>query len=118
MRTQVAGRIVEAVIRFSSPDMPFGQEEILERIGQTDIPVLITGESGTGKELLARAIHLRSSINAGPFIAVDCGALPAGLAEAELFGYRKGSFTGAVLSKVGLLACAEGGTIFLDEVGD
>src|SRR5438045_1952242 len=118
MKTLIGGREVDAVIRFKSPDIALGQDELLQRVGRTNLPVLITGESGTGKELLARAIHLQTVFNQGPFVAVDCAALAPSLAEAELFGYRKGSFTGAVISKAGLLACADGGTIFLDEIGE
>ena len=118
MKTFIGGRQVEAVIRFSSPGTSMDANELLARIGRTNLPVLITGETGTGKELLARALHLQSTIQGGPFVAIDCGALPPSLAEAELFGYRKGSFTGAVLSKAGLMSCGGGGTIFLDEIGE
>ena len=118
MKTLIGGRQVEATVRFTAEDIRLGSDEILERIGRTNLPVLIIGESGTGKELLARAIHLGSVLNQGPFVTVDCAALSTTLAESELFGHRKGAFTGAVVSKVGLLACAQGGTIFLDEIGE
>jgi len=81
-------------------------------------PVLVHGESGTGKELVARAVHELSSRAAGPFIAVNCGAIPENLLEAEFFGYRKGAFTGAVEDREGFFQAAQGGTLFLDEIGD
>jgi transcriptional regulator with PAS, ATPase and Fis domain len=80
--------------------------------------VLISGESGTGKELVARAIHFRGTMSQTPFIAVDCGSLVPTLMESELFGYEKGAFTGATRSKAGLFQAANGGTIFLDEIGE
>jgi DNA-binding NtrC family response regulator len=90
----------------------------LRKISGVDAPVLITGESGTGKELGATAIHERSSRSGGPFVAVNCGALPPNLIQSELFGYEKGAFTGAAQRKIGRIEAAAGGTIFLDEIGD
>jgi DNA-binding NtrC family response regulator len=92
--------------------------DLIPRFAATPSTVLITGESGTGKELLARAIHAHSPRAEGPFLSVNCGAIPEGLIESELFGHVKGSFTGAVKDHVGLFAQADGGVIFLDEVGE
>ncbi len=90
----------------------------IERVAASKSTVLIMGESGTGKELVARAIHHRSHRRNGPFVVIDCGAIPENLQESELFGHIKGSFTGAVSTKRGLFEEADGGTLFLDEVGD
>jgi transcriptional regulator with PAS, ATPase and Fis domain len=91
---------------------------LLARFGRTDEPVLITGESGTGKELLARAIHDGSARAHGPFVAVNCAAIPSGLVASELFGHEKGAFTGAASRNPGQIELANGGTLFLDEIGD
>jgi PAS domain S-box-containing protein len=91
---------------------------LLESVAETDSSVLITGESGTGKELVARAIHLNSSRSTGPFVALNCSAFAETLIESELFGHEKGSFTGAVNTKIGRFELAHNGTLFLDEVGD
>ena len=90
----------------------------LEKVARADAPVLIQGESGTGKEMAARAIHQNSMRRDGPFVAVNCGALPPQLIQSELFGHEKGSFTGAYQRKIGSLESAASGTIFLDEIGD
>ena len=89
---------------------------LIERVGPTEAGVLLTGESGSGKELAAQLIHECSSRRGKPFIAINCGAIPAGLIEAELFGYEKGSFTGAVRGHAGVFERANGGTLLLDEV--
>jgi PAS domain S-box-containing protein len=92
--------------------------DVLHQVAASDSTILIQGETGTGKELLARAIHNLSARREGPFIAINCGALPDTLLESELFGYKAGAFTGAQKDKPGRFALAEGGTLFLDEIGD
>ena len=92
--------------------------ELAARVARSQAPVHITGESGTGKELVARMIHDSGARADGPFVPVNCGAIPSELMESELFGHKRGSFTGAVADKKGLVQSAEGGTLFLDEVAD
>jgi len=91
---------------------------LLEKASSSDAAVLIEGESGTGKELIAESVHQSSPRSGGPFIVVDCGALPANLIESELFGHEKGAFTGATTSRAGAFEEADGGTLFLDEIGE
>ncbi|MFA6471357.1 MAG: sigma-54 dependent transcriptional regulator [Candidatus Latescibacterota bacterium] len=93
-------------------------KELIRKVGATESTALITGESGTGKEIAARALHENSPRAGGPFIAINCGAIPSELLESELFGHVKGSFTGAVKDKIGLMEMADSGTFFLDEVGN
>jgi DNA-binding NtrC family response regulator len=92
--------------------------KMVEKVADSDATIMIQGESGTGKELIAREIHYRSRRNNGPFVSINCGAIPRDLLESNLFGHVKGSFTGAVRDSAGLLQVAEGGTFFLDEVGE
>ena len=92
--------------------------ELLERAARTDVTVLLEGESGTGKEVLAHALHEESPRREGPFVIVDCGAIPENLVESELFGHERGAFTGAVATRPGAFEQANGGTLFLDEIGE
>ena len=92
--------------------------EIIARVARSQAPVHIYGESGTGKELVAKLIHESGPRRDGPFVPVNCGAIPTELMESELFGHKRGSFTGAVSDKRGLIQSAEGGTLFLDEIAD
>lgn len=103
-------------IKFSASSKMVDVMSLIERISQDDIPVLISGETGTGKEVVARAIHRKSRRHKGPFVAVNCGALPETLLESELFGHEKGSFTGAQSRRRGRFELADGGTLFLDEI--
>lgn len=116
LRRQLRKKYEFSQIVGSAPKM---QElfKMIERVANTDTTILILGESGTGKELVARALHFNSRRQFGPFIPINCSALPENLLESELFGHRRGSFTGAFTDKKGLFQEADGGTIFLDEIG-
>src|SRR5678815_4235050 len=92
--------------------------KLVEKVADSDSTILIVGESGTGKELIAKRIHYLSRRADGPFVSINCGALPKDLLESNLFGHMKGSFTGAVKDQAGLMQVAEGGSFFLDEVGE
>ena len=114
-----------AVTSFDSNEMILGQSQSMhflkqqmQKLSRCQLPVLITGESGTGKELVARKLHEASECAEGPFIPVNCGALPAQLVQSELFGHEKGAFTGATQRKIGKLEAAHNGSLFLDEIGD
>jgi two-component system response regulator HupR/HoxA len=117
LRREVEGRYSFDAIIGSSPAME-RVFEILEKVSQTDATVLVTGDTGTGKELIARAVHYSGSRKARPFVAQNCGALPETLLESELFGHKRGSFTGAHSDKKGLFELADRGTVFLDEIGE
>lgn len=117
LREQVTGRYRMASIIGKSPRMQ-RLFDLITKIQSAKTSVLITGESGTGKELVARALHTEGNRSEADFIAVNCGAIPDNLMESELFGHVKGSFTGAVSDKVGLIRRADKGTLFLDEIGE
>ncbi len=130
-RSVTANALVEAIAH-SAPQLNFAKDrsiignsssivqvfDIINKLSKVETPVLIRGESGTGKELVARAIHFNSHRKKGPFVAVNCAAIPENLIESELFGHEKGAFTGADKKKIGKFQFAEGGTLFLDEIGD
>ncbi|MBD3337110.1 MAG: response regulator [Candidatus Eisenbacteria bacterium] len=117
LRAELAGRFQPEAIIGDSPALRAALE-IVERVAPADAPLLILGESGTGKELVARAVHFQSARRDKPFVAINCAAIPRDLLEAELFGVRKGAFTGADRDREGRFAEAQGGTLFLDEVAE
>ena len=115
LETGAAATVLGAIVT-GAPEM-LKVAKTIERVATADVSVMLLGASGTGKELLARAVHEKSG-RKGEFIAINCAAIPENLLEAELFGYERGAFTGAVKSNVGKIELAQGGTLFLDEVGD
>jgi two-component system response regulator PilR (NtrC family) len=118
-RLPVESRVVDALQRMGGRTPVMQQVRVLiDKVARSMAPVLVHGESGTGKELVARAIHQVSQRASGPCVAVNCGAIPEQLLEAEFFGYRKGAFTGANEDREGFFQAASGGTLFLDEIGD
>ncbi|MDH3197233.1 MAG: sigma-54 dependent transcriptional regulator [Candidatus Krumholzibacteria bacterium] len=116
LRSYLSGRLDEGMVG-NSPAMTH-IKQIIQGLAESDAAVLVRGESGTGKELVARAIHTASRRAQGPFIALNCAAIPETLLESELFGYEKGAFTGAARRRMGHFQLAHGGTLFLDEIGD
>lgn len=117
LRVKAARQASKSQLLGESPRMQ-DLREMIDKVARSQAPVHISGESGTGKELVARLIHESGPRAGGPFVAVNCGAIPTELMESEFFGHRKGSFTGAINDKAGLLQCAENGTLFLDEIAD
>lgn len=124
LRREVAG-LRRLVGNRASDDQLFGTSsaiatvrDVIARVAATDATILLLGESGTGKEVAARSLHTLSARKNAAFVGINCGALPAELLESELFGYKRGAFTGAMRDKDGLFAAADGGTLFLDEIGD
>ena len=114
-----------AVAESRDPGCPLGDSpsmraiwSVIEHVADTDATILIRGESGVGKDFVGRAVHARSARRAGPFIKVNCAAIPGELLESELFGHERGAFTGAYRRKLGLFECARGGTIYLDEIAE
>jgi two-component system response regulator HydG len=116
LRSYLAGGLDDEIV--GSSQTIARVKEIIANLGSSEAPVLIRGESGTGKELVARAVHKTSARASGPFIAINCAAIPETLLESELFGYERGAFTGANRKKLGHFQLADGGTLFLDEIGD
>jgi two-component system response regulator HydG len=117
LKRELGGRLVARAIVGDSPPIR-ALRELVARVADAPAPILIQGETGTGKGLVARALHGESGRATGPFVSVNCAAIPEGLLESELFGYVRGAFTGAAHDRAGLFAEASGGTLFLDEIGE
>ena len=117
LKRELGGRAMAKTIVGDSPPIR-ALRELVARVADAPVPILIQGETGTGKGLVARALHTEGGRAAGPFVAINCAAIPEGLLESELFGYVRGAFTGAVHDRAGLFAEASGGTLFLDEIGE
>src|SRR5262245_17107877 len=120
-RSSLLSRLGRSDLRETIVGAEGGFRAVMERVdlaAPSDVPVLILGETGSGKEVVARAIHQRSRRASGPFLRVNCGAIPAGIVDSELFGHERGSFTGAVGTRQGWFERADGGTLFLDECGE
>lgn len=113
-----AGDLPGEDILFGSTPAMLEVRDTIARVCDIDLPVLLRGETGTGKEVIARYVHTRSRLRDGPFVKLNCAAIPVHLLESELMGYEKGAFTGATDRKPGLIELAHGGTLFLDEIGD
>jgi two-component system NtrC family response regulator len=116
MQQLIAGDSFEGMLGTSPQMRPIF--DIIRKVATSDAPVLILGESGTGKEMVAKAIHQRSNNKEGPFVAINCSAIPETLLESELFGHEKGAFTGAHMQRKGRIETASAGTLFLDEIGE
>jgi two-component system NtrC family response regulator len=116
LQQSVLGETFEGMLGMSAPMQAVFN--FIRKVAPTDAPVLILGESGTGKEMVAQAIHKRSGKRGGPFVAINCSAIPEGLLESELFGHERGAFTGAHAQRKGMIETAAGGTLFLDEIGE
>ena len=112
------GTVVENIKMIGESQAMKNVFQLVGKVASSEASILISGESGTGKELISKAVHLSSERASGPFVAVNCGAIPENLIESELFGHKKGSFTGAISQNLGLFRQADGGTIFLDEIGE
>src|ERR1700724_4375916 len=123
--TNSVSSLVHPLGEFPPDAIIFGKSEAmqalrsrLDKVASANVPVLIHGESGTGKDIIARLVHARSPWKSGPFVKVNCPAIPGPLLESELFGYERGAFTGAYGSKPGRVEMADGGSLFFDEIGE
>src|SRR6478609_9794538 len=115
---QSLGEIPPEAVVFGQSELMQALRSRLDKVASANVPVLIHGESGTGKDIIARLVHARSPWRSGPFVTVNCPAIPGTLLESELFGYEKGAFTGAYGSKPGRVELAHRGTLFLDEISE